>query len=214
MQSTKLGQILACERQKQRITLQQMADLTKIRLKHLQALEKNQFELLPPTTFIKGFLKSYARVLKLDEKSLLAILRRDYPRSKTDHFLPKEFTHPLKKTRNFWQPVSLAVITIALIFLILLSYVGWQWYSLNQPPSLTIFQPEENQFVSSQIEIKGQTDPEAVVSINAQPVAIQSNGSFSTQLYLPREGISTITVEAVDQQGRVNLEQRTVYVRF
>jgi cytoskeleton protein RodZ len=214
MQTTKLGQILEEERQKQRITLQQMAQLTQIKLEYLQALEKNQFDRLPPTTFVKGYLKAYARELKLDQQSLLAILRRDYPSQESGQLLSNEFTHPVKKKRQWWQPVTLTVLTVGVIFLTLLGYVVWQWFSLNRPPSLVIFKPEANQFVSSQIEVNGQTSTEAMVSVNAQPVAIQPDGSFSTQLYLPREGISTITIEAVDQQGRSSIEQRTVYVRF
>jgi hypothetical protein len=74
--------------------------------------------------------------------------------------------------------------------------------------------PEENQMVAAQIEVLGKTTVEAMVLVNNQPVALQPDGSFKTEVYMPKEGISSITVEARDRQGKSSLVQRTIYVRF
>lgn len=214
MQTKKIGQILREERQRQGLTLKQMSELSKIKLSYLQALEKNEFDQLPPSTFVKGFIRAYARILDFDVKPLLALLRRDYKEDKSGKFLPREFMRPVMKKQNFWKPVTLAVVSLGIIFLMLLGYVGWQWYSLNRPPELEVFKPEDNQFVSAQVVVEGQTLPEAMVSVNAQPVAIRPDGSFRTEVYLPKEGIATVTVEAVDQRGKSSLVQKTVYVKF
>lgn len=214
MQTKKIGQILQEERQRQGLSQKQMADLTKIKVEYLRALEKNQFDQLPPSTFVKGFIRSYARVLDFDVKPLLALLRRDYKEDNTGKLLPREFMRPVIKKQSFWRPITLFVASLAVIFLMLLGYVSWQWYSLNRPPELYVHSPEDNQFVSAQIEVRGQTQPEAMVSVNAQPVSIKPDGSFRTELYLPSEGIATVTVEAVDQRGKTSLVQRTVYVKF
>jgi cytoskeleton protein RodZ len=214
MQTKKIGQILQEEREAHSVTLHEMAEITKIKLKHLKALEKNQFDRLPASPFVKGFIRSYARVLKLDVKPLLALLRRDYKEDQSGRLLSREFMRPIIKKQNFWRPVTFVVIGVAVIFLMLLVYVGWQWYSLNRPPELKIFTPENNQFVSAQIEVAGRTEPEVMVMVNAQPVALQPDGSFRTEVFLPKEGITTLTIEAIDQKGRSSLEQRTVYVKF
>ncbi|KUK79606.1 MAG: putative transcriptional regulator [Microgenomates bacterium 39_7] len=214
MQTKTIGQILAQERQKHRVTLQQLSESTHIKLEYLQALENNQFDLLPPCTFVKGFIKAYGRTFDLDHKSLLAILRRDYQENTQGELLPKEFASSVSARQNKWGPVTIAVLIVATIFFSLLGYIGWQWYSLNRPPHLEIYSPEENEFVSSQILVTGITSNESVVTVNAQPVAIQPDGSFRTEVYLPREGISTITIESTDQRGKTNIQQRTVYVKF
>ncbi len=214
MQTRKIGQILADERQKQRITLTQLSQVTKIKIEYLQALEKNQFDQLPASVFIKGFIKSYARVLKLDQRSLLAILRRDYQENKTGELLLRQYIRPVSQRQKQWKPITLVVVVVAAIFLSLAGYIGFQWYNLNKPPSLEIYSPEENEFVSSQIVVSGAVENEVMVSVNAQPVSTQPDGTFKTEVYLPREGISTITIEAVDQKGRATLQQRTVYVKF
>lgn len=214
MQTKTVGQILAQERQNKRITLSQLSELTKIKLEYLQALEKDQYEALPSSVFIKGFIKAYARVLNLDQKALLAILRRDYQEDLEGQLLPKEFMNPVSKRQKQWRPVTLVVLAVAVIFFSLFGYIGWQWINLNRPPQLEIYSPQESEYVSSQIIVSGITDNEAVISVNAQPIAISPDGSFRTEIYLPREGISTITIEATDQRGKVNLQQRTVYVKF
>lgn len=214
MQTKKIGQIIAEERQRRSITLLQMSQLTKIKPKYLQYLEANQFAQLPSGTFVKGFIKTYARILNLDQKPLLALLRRDYQENTSGQLLPREFITPMVKKTRFWKPVTLVVVIIATIFFTLLGYVGWQWHNLNKPPTLEVYTPQENEFVSSQIVVTGVTDSEAILAVNAQPVALQPDGSFRTEVYLPKEGIATLTVEAIDQRGKANLKQITVYVKF
>lgn len=44
---------------------------TKIRAKYLRALEEEQFDILPGTTYVKGFLRTYAEHLELDGRLVL-----------------------------------------------------------------------------------------------------------------------------------------------
>lgn len=214
MQTKKIGQILAEERQRQSVTLSRMSQLTKIKVKYLQYLEANRFDHLPPSTFVKGYIKAYARVLDLDQKSLLALLRRDFQEDNQGQLQPREFISPVVKKQRLWHSATLAVVVVATVFFTLLGYVGWQWHNLNKPPTLEIFSPTDNEFVSSQIVVTGRTDAEAIISVNAQPVALKPDGSFRTEVYMPKEGITTLTVEALDQRGKTNLKQITVYVKF
>ena len=214
MQTKKIGQILAEERQRQSITLQKMSQLTKIKVQYLTFLENNQFTQLPPSTFVKGYIKSYARVLGFDQKPLLALLRRDFQEDNDGQLLSREVVSPVIKKSTVWQSVTFIILIVATVFFTLLGYVGWQWYNLNKPPMLEVSSPTSNEFVSSQIVVSGQTDQEAIVTVNAQPVSLKPDGSFQSEIYFPKEGITTITVEAIDQRGKTNLKQITVYVKF
>lgn len=55
-----------------------VADVTKIRSKYLEALEEDDFEVLPGSTYVKAFLRTYATFLKLDENALVDQYRRDH----------------------------------------------------------------------------------------------------------------------------------------
>ena len=49
------------------IPLEEIADNTKVQIGMLRAIEEDNMELFPPEVYLKGFLKSYARYLQIDE---------------------------------------------------------------------------------------------------------------------------------------------------
>jgi DnaJ-class molecular chaperone len=49
------------------IPLEEIADNTKVQIGMLRAIEGNNLELVPPAVYLKGFLRSYARYLQIDE---------------------------------------------------------------------------------------------------------------------------------------------------
>ncbi len=71
MSTMGIGEFLRIEREKRRITLEQVASTTKISVKLLQALEAEHFEELPARPFIRGFVVSYAKFIGLDSNDVL-----------------------------------------------------------------------------------------------------------------------------------------------
>ena len=76
-----IGKGLRQAREARNLSLEQVAQATHIRLRFLQALEAEQFELLPSPAQVRGFLRAYASYLKLDAASLLATLDGKAPPS-------------------------------------------------------------------------------------------------------------------------------------
>ena len=66
------GEKLKQEREKRKITLEQISLSTKIGTRMLQALEEDKFNQLPGGIFNKGFVRAYARSLGLDEDQTVA----------------------------------------------------------------------------------------------------------------------------------------------
>lgn len=214
MKTRTIGEILKAERTYHRLTLSELSQRTRIRVEYLEALEDNQFEVLPAATFVKGYIKTYSRLFGFDYQPLVALLRRDYKESAKGKLVPREFLKPVLRRRFTWTPATVAAVSLGIVFAVVFSYVGLQWYQLNRPPDLTILSPQDNALVSSQVVIEGQTEAEATVLVNAQPVPLESDGSFKTEVFIPRQGLSTITIEATDRRGKIHLIQRTVYVSF
>lgn len=214
MKTKTIGEILREERQRHRLSIEKLAQKTCIKVKYLRALESNRFDQLPAATFVKGYIKTYASVFGFDHQSLIAVLRRDFKESAKGKLVPREFIKPVLKKCQFWSSASFVVLGLAMIFLTLIGYVGFQWYQLTQPPNLIISTPAENSLVASRVNVVGQTDADVIVTINSAPVALQPDGSFQTEVYLPREGINTISFEAQDRRGKSTLVQRTVRVKF
>src|SRR3954469_16319176 len=61
-----IGTSLREARLRRRIDFAEAEQATKIRGKYLRALEEEQFEFLPSSTYVKGFLRTYADYLGLD----------------------------------------------------------------------------------------------------------------------------------------------------
>ena len=66
------GEKLKLEREKRKVTLEQISVSTKIGIRMLRALEEDQFNQLPGGIFNKGFVRAYSRVLGLDEDQTVA----------------------------------------------------------------------------------------------------------------------------------------------
>ena len=67
-----IGETLKEARDKKGISIREAADATKIRGDFLASLEDDSMDIMLPQIYIRGFLKNYAKFLKIDPKNLLA----------------------------------------------------------------------------------------------------------------------------------------------
>jgi cytoskeletal protein RodZ len=74
-----LGALLRSERENRGLSHEQLAQITRLRKRFLEALENEEWENLPPSVFVKGFIKSYAKALGLDEGKLLDLYKSTIP---------------------------------------------------------------------------------------------------------------------------------------
>lgn len=75
-----IGSILRETRIHLGLTLKQVSEITKVRAKYLQALEEDDYEILPGPTFIKAYLRTYASMLRLDPDAVIEEYRNTYER--------------------------------------------------------------------------------------------------------------------------------------
>ena len=70
-----IGTTLREARVRRNLTLQQIEDDTKIRVKYVQAMENEDFDIMPGATYVKGFLRTYSEYLGLDPEVILGEYR-------------------------------------------------------------------------------------------------------------------------------------------
>ena len=73
------GATLRAARQAQGYSIAEVAQVLKFGVRQLEALENDDYSTLKGATFIRGFVRSYARYLRLDEVPLLAALEPQAP---------------------------------------------------------------------------------------------------------------------------------------
>ncbi len=66
-----IGNTLREARVRRNLTLQQVEEDTKIRVKYVQAMENEDFDIMPGATYVKGFLRTYSTYLGLDPDVIL-----------------------------------------------------------------------------------------------------------------------------------------------
>jgi cytoskeletal protein RodZ len=98
-------------RQAQGLSIQQVVEVTKIRTDHLLALEEGNFDVFPAPVYIKGFIRSYATLLKLEVPRLMA-----------------ELDAELRQNQKFAEPPPLSDEPRGVLdfFALQLSKVDWQ----------------------------------------------------------------------------------------
>ncbi len=70
-QDTLTGEDLRKIRTALEVTLEKIAEVTNVRIGLLRAIEEDKFDLFLPMVYLKGFLKSYARCLQVDESIIV-----------------------------------------------------------------------------------------------------------------------------------------------
>lgn len=71
-----IGSILRQQRENKKLNLEEIAEELKIRPQYLQALENDQFDLLPGKLYRRSFLKAYAQFLNLNQDQILEMLEQ------------------------------------------------------------------------------------------------------------------------------------------
>ena len=68
------GAMLAAARARAGLSIDAVAQQLKLGVRQVQAIEEDNFAALPGRTFVRGFVRNYARLLKLDGDAVLAAL--------------------------------------------------------------------------------------------------------------------------------------------
>jgi Helix-turn-helix domain len=123
-----IGDTLREARMRQKIDITEIEAKTKIRAKYLRAMENEEFDLLPGSTFAKSFLRTYAEALGLDAHRLVEEYRAQYePRDEGD--LPplagQAGRRPRERRYESRSPGRpFAVAALALVVVIVLLVIG------------------------------------------------------------------------------------------
>jgi cytoskeletal protein RodZ len=74
--SETVGKYLKEQREKLGISLEEIAEETKIQKRYLEDLENDEYEALPGEAYIKGFLRNYSALLKINSDEVIEMYKR------------------------------------------------------------------------------------------------------------------------------------------
>jgi cytoskeletal protein RodZ len=128
-------------REAQGLTVDQVADMTKIRTDHIRAMEEGNYNVFPAPIYIRGSVKIYAKALKLDTVTLLAELNAELkgtqklseppPLVESRKTAMDHFTLLLAKLN--WKMGFAGIGIIAAVAIAVCSFLAWQHRPKHDP---------------------------------------------------------------------------------
>ena len=97
---------LRLAREANHLTVEQVADMTKIRTDHVRALEEGNFSVFSAPVYIRGSVKNYAARLKLDVPQIMAALDAELGRT-------ENFSEPPALTEDGNKPLDRVTFLLA-----------------------------------------------------------------------------------------------------
>ncbi len=134
------GRLLAKLRAEHKLSVADVAQRLKYAVRQIEALEAEEFSRLPGTTFVRGMVRGYAKLLEIDPEPLLKSLeRRQIPGTATVDLRAKRVPFPDGTKRRGTR-------TYAVLSLLVLAAVGgvlYEWHSGRLPAGFPRRAPAE-----------------------------------------------------------------------
>ena len=116
-----IGNTLREARVRRNLTLQQVEEDTKIRVKYVQAMENEDFDVMPGATYVKGFLRTYSTYLGLDADVIIGEFRSRGMAPSAEHHEPFGGSSVIGKPRSHRGRNT--VVFVAVICLLVLAVI-------------------------------------------------------------------------------------------
>jgi cytoskeletal protein RodZ len=124
------GERLKRERELREVTLEEVSTATRISARFLEALENEDWSRLPGGVFGRGFVRSIARYLGLNEESLLA--EYDLARGENASLAPPRPEERIPSPPK-WIPIAIVLaILLLLVGLIVGGIYGWRKFKAHR----------------------------------------------------------------------------------
>lgn len=142
-----VGTILREARQRQNLDYARLEEATKLRPNVLESLENEEWERFSAPIFIKGFLRSYAKALGLNEEDVLRHYEREEPVKDT---VPR----PLSSLIPPRKKVSVLFIIPVLILILGFVVFSWRQYGNQRGTGVTLNAviPKENRVKTTSLK--------------------------------------------------------------
>lgn len=177
------GPILRAARERKGLSLQDAADSLNLMRGIIEAIEADRYDLLPPRTFVKGYLRSYAKLVEVKEYDVLAAFEQQHPEPGPESIqlaLPQSRTQP----RGHWLKWL-----VLLLVLSLLGYAAYQAYvHRGEPDDIAAATVSDDEVALPQESTVNETPPlESETVAEVQAPAAPANSGQPAEQRLPEE---------------------------
>ncbi len=188
-----VGTQLKRQRKERGLSIQEVAEETKVSTLNLRALEEDNYRALPADAFVRGLLAMYAEYLGINSDDIIAqfFMERDgssFSGIKRGHTTAKNMPQP----KDMAEPAHVPSARIAglLLFLLALIFTGYCYYASWNPFS----------FITDKINFKKNAEIPAVIMEPKEGAQQKQTGDDLVQKQQPQEILNENKATAAHNQ--------------
>jgi len=205
-----IGDTLREARIRKGLTIKDVESVTKIRSRYLEALEQDDFSVLPGPTFVTAFLRTYANFLKLDASALVEEYKRNYEPRRPDEpsairvepaspSRTRSLAERQKRKARRTQKGYILIGALAVIAVALLAWFGTDWGPRGAASISPQSIPEESTTTSLAAVSSTTTEPSSADSSTTTSVTV--SGENVTLKLTASKGNCWLVVREDSQEG-------------
>ena len=189
-----VGSVLQAARLARGLSLVDVTHAIKFGARQIEALERDDFDKLPGSTFVRGLIRSYGKYLRLDEVPLMALLGRQLAPVESEVHVPADIGTKIplggeKRSAVPWLALLLALVAVAVA---LATFFEWPGADRAKTPAASKLKAP-----SVQVE---------------QAAGSEQSGQVAAQLPPPADGKQLIFI--FDDKAWVEVKDATQKVIF
>ena len=176
---SRCGGALRTARESQHLTIQDIASRLRLGPKQIEALETDNFAALPEPTIVRGFIRNYAKQLKINAEPLLDAYNVLVPNSDLHRLIVKPSAN--MKMTSHKKPKSGRYLLLGV--LVLLGLGLWLFYQnyVAKPSPTALSEPVVGANASNESTVNAEPLPEAALPAAEREASLQT----SAELTLP-----------------------------
>ncbi len=186
---------------------EKLAQLTGISERYIWAIQNVEVEKLPPSPYVRGYIKKIAEVLHLNHDEIWELYKKELTRGTSGKY------DTLPKNRFAIRHLSRKQMFAATLGFIFIAYLLINANRLLGKPDLRITFPESPVFTTleSRIALIGNLDQKDKLTINGEEIFISQDGAFFKEYDL-QPGLNVYEFKAERFLGReVSLTRQILY---
>lgn len=206
-----IGKALKDARESRGISLENAEENTKIRRKYLEALEQENFEILPGKVYVKGFIKNYSIFLGLNADELVAAYEAGTRvGDREDEKSGESLTHIEKRPKTGYLKIAAGVALVAIAAYLAVPAFTEKYSGAGKPVPENQKLTENNTPAPEQEKVEQKNEPPVQQGVNLT-LNVTDNTSW---MYVEVDGSPAFTGFMNSGQVKAFQGAERIYVRF
>ncbi len=207
MRKKTIGEVLRLARINQGLSLEELQEKTEIQLHFLEAMEADDFDLLPSTFYARSFLRKYAWAVELDERIVLDAYDSGSMITYEEVDVDEEDLSGRRrsnKKKTSYLPLFYFVL-FALSILIFVTYYVWNYIQTQPSPSSANYSVVSSTSSTTSSSSSSSSQTSSSSSTTESTIIVSGEGNRIEARYKTSKETATVQLAVSDEASWVSV---------